>query len=145
MLLSLSLGFPDSSVDKESACSTGDPGSIPGLGRSPGEEIGYPLQHSGPENSMDYIVYGFTKSRTRLSDFHCSLSSLSLCAKYFTCIISFSLITLYGQCYSYTSCISGEIGPKRLSDMLKITWLVRCRVLRVTHGCNQAHDKNTLM
>ena len=90
MLLSLSLGFPDSSVGKDSACSTGDSSSIPGLGRSPREGIGSPLQYSGLENSMDYIVHGFTKSRTRLSDFHCSISSLSLCAKYFTCIISFS-------------------------------------------------------
>ena len=40
------LGFPDSSVGKESACNTGDPGSIPGLGRSFGEGIGYPLQCS---------------------------------------------------------------------------------------------------
>ena len=40
------LGFPDSSVDKESACNAGDPGSIPGLGRSAGEGIGYPLQYS---------------------------------------------------------------------------------------------------
>jgi len=39
-------GFPDSSVDKESACNAGDPGSIPGSGRSPGEGIGYPLQYS---------------------------------------------------------------------------------------------------
>jgi len=38
--------FPDSSADKESACNAGDPGSIPGLGRSPGEGIGYPLQYS---------------------------------------------------------------------------------------------------
>ena len=38
--------LPDSSVGKESACNTGDPGSIPGLGRSPGEGIGYPLQYS---------------------------------------------------------------------------------------------------
>ena len=36
--------FPDSSVDKESTCNAGDPGSIPGLERSPGEERGYPLQ-----------------------------------------------------------------------------------------------------
>ena len=36
-------GFPDSSVGKESTCNTGDPGSIPGSGRSPGEENGYPL------------------------------------------------------------------------------------------------------
>ena len=40
------LGFPDSSVGKESACNTGDPGSIPGSGRSAGEGIGYPLQYS---------------------------------------------------------------------------------------------------
>ena len=42
-----------SSVGKESACSAGDPGSIPGLGRSPGEENGYPLQYSSLENPMD--------------------------------------------------------------------------------------------
>ena len=46
-------GFPHSSVGKESACNAGDPGSIPGLGRSPGEGKGYPLQYSGMENSMD--------------------------------------------------------------------------------------------
>ena len=40
------LGFPDSSVGKESACNPGDPGSIPGSGRSAGEGIGYPLQYS---------------------------------------------------------------------------------------------------
>ena len=41
------VGFPDSSVGKESTCNAGDLGSIPGLGRSPGEGIGYPLQYSG--------------------------------------------------------------------------------------------------
>ena len=46
------LGFPGGSVGKESACDEGDPGSIPGLGRSPGEGKGYPLQYSGLENSM---------------------------------------------------------------------------------------------
>jgi len=40
------LGFPHSSVGKKSTYNAGDPGSIPGLGRSAGEEIGYPLQHS---------------------------------------------------------------------------------------------------
>ena len=39
-------GFLHSSVGKESTCNAGDPGSIPGLGRSPGEGIGYPLQYS---------------------------------------------------------------------------------------------------
>ena len=38
------VGFPDSSAEKESACSAGDPGSIPGSGRSAGEGVGYPLQ-----------------------------------------------------------------------------------------------------
>ena len=42
----LKWGFPDSSVGKESACNAGDPSSIPGLGRSSGEGIGYPLQYS---------------------------------------------------------------------------------------------------
>ena len=41
------LGFPDSSAGRESACTAGDPDSIPGLGRSTGEGIGYPLQYSG--------------------------------------------------------------------------------------------------
>ena len=48
----------------------GDLGSIPGLGRSPGEGSGYSFQYSGLENSMDCIVDGVTKSQTRLSDFH---------------------------------------------------------------------------
>ena len=64
------LGFPCSSAGKESSCNVGDLGSIPGLGRSPGEGKGYPLQDSGLENSMDYIIHGVTKSWTRLSDFH---------------------------------------------------------------------------
>ena len=46
-------GFPCSSAGKESICSAGDLGSIPGLGRSPGEGKGYPLQYSSLENSMD--------------------------------------------------------------------------------------------
>ena len=49
---------------KESACNAGDLGSIPGLGRSPGEGNVYPLQYSGLENSMDSIVHGVAKSRT---------------------------------------------------------------------------------
>ena len=91
-------GFLRSSAGKESACNAGDPGSIPGLGRSAREGIDYPLQYSwaslvagfdswvgkipwrreqlyplqysGLENSMDYIIHGVRKSRTRLTDFH---------------------------------------------------------------------------
>ena len=46
-------GFPGGSEVKPSACNAGDPGSIPGLGRSPGEANGNPLQYSCLENSMD--------------------------------------------------------------------------------------------
>ena len=58
-------GGPDG---KKSVCSAGDPGSLPGLGRHPGEENGYPLQYSRPENSMDRgawwaTVHGVTKSQ----------------------------------------------------------------------------------
>ena len=48
----------------------GDLDSIPGLGRSLGEENGYPLQYSGLESSTDCIVHGVAKSQTQLSNFH---------------------------------------------------------------------------
>ena len=69
-LLYMPLGFPGGSVSKESACNTGDLGSIPRLGRSPGEGNGYPCQYSGRENSMDCIVHGVAKSQTQQSDLH---------------------------------------------------------------------------
>ena len=59
-----SRGFPDSSVGKESVCNVGDLGSIPELGRSPGEGKGYPLQYSGLENSMDCVAHWVAKSWT---------------------------------------------------------------------------------
>ena len=66
--------LPGGSEDKASACNAGDLGSIPGLGRSPGEGIGNPLQYSCLENPMDRgawwaTVHGVAKSRTRLSNF----------------------------------------------------------------------------
>ena len=64
------MGFPFGSAGKESACNAGYLGSIPGLGRSPGEENGNPLEYSGLENSMDCIVPGVAKSQTRLFNLH---------------------------------------------------------------------------
>ena len=58
------LVFPGGSAGKESAYNEGDLGSIPGLGRSPGEGRSYPLQYSALENSTDSIVHGVAKSRT---------------------------------------------------------------------------------
>ena len=63
------MGFPGGLSGKEPACNGGNLGSIPRLGRSPGEGKGCPLQYSGLENSMDCIVYRVTKSRAQLS-FH---------------------------------------------------------------------------
>ena len=63
-------GFLCGSAGKESACNAGDWGSIPGLGRSPGEGKGHLLQYSGLEKSRDCIVLGVTKSWTQLSSFH---------------------------------------------------------------------------
>ena len=67
------MDFPGSSDGKASVYNAGDPGSIPGLGRSPGERNGNPVQYSWLENPMDRgawwaTVHGVAKSRTQLSD-----------------------------------------------------------------------------
>ena len=59
---SVFLCVPCGPAGKESACNAGDLGLIPGLGRSPGEGKGYPLQYSGLVNSTDCIVHGVTES-----------------------------------------------------------------------------------
>ena len=66
-------GFPGGSDGRESACNAGDPGSIPGSGRSPEEGNGYPPKYSGLENSMDRgawqaTVHWVTKTQTQLTD-----------------------------------------------------------------------------
>ena len=71
---------------KESTCSAGDLGLIPGLGRSPGEGNGYQLQFSCLENSMDCIVHGIVASQTRLSDFHFHFFFFFTFLKFFGCI-----------------------------------------------------------
>ena len=72
------LGLPCGSAGKESTCNVRDLDTIPGLGTSPGEGKGYPLQYSGLENSMDCIAHGVTNSWTWLSDFqfNCPLGFL---------------------------------------------------------------------
>ena len=69
------MSFPGGSDGKESTCNVGDPGSTSGLGRSPGEGQGNPLQYSCLENPMDrgtwrITVHGVTKSRTQMSASH---------------------------------------------------------------------------
>ena len=76
------MGFPSSLDDKASACNAGDPDSIPGLGRSPGEGNGNPLQYSCLENPMDRVawqatVYRGSQSQTQLKQL--SMHMVTLC------------------------------------------------------------------
>ena len=69
-------GFPHGSAGKEATYNAGVLGSIPRLGRSPGEGKGYAIQYSGLENSMDCIIHGVAKSQIWLSDFGLPLAQL---------------------------------------------------------------------
>ena len=70
LLTPVFLGFPCGSAGKRICLQCRRLGFYPGLGRSPGEGKGYPLQYSGLKNSMDYTVHGVTKSQTQLDNFH---------------------------------------------------------------------------
>ena len=103
---------------KVCACNVGDLGSIPGLGRSPGEGNGNPLQYSCLENPMDggawwATVHGVAKSRTRLSDFT-SHNCCTYCCAFLLWELSVSVLALgvltlnldveaqeYGQAHHY--------------------------------------------
>ena len=85
---------PRGSDGKESACNAGDLGSIPGLGRSPGEGNGNPLQYSCMGNAMDKgalwaVVHGFAKSQTWLRHTHTNKTLTCSCLFYFFFFIYF--------------------------------------------------------
>ena len=114
----------------------GNLGSIPGLGRSPGEGKSYPLQYSGLENSIDCIVcivHGIAKSQTRLSDFHFHFPQVSLILLREPCV--------FQNCFFFPSCLKhvgspGIFSPHFQSDpssfshvQLFVTqWTVACQV-----------------
>ena len=100
------LGFPGGSAGKESACDVGDLGSIPGLGRSPAEGKGYPLQYSCLENLMDggvwrATVHGVTRVRHDLATKpqpHSKHVSLGPCFRLLLLLLSrFCFVCLYGH------------------------------------------------
>ena len=95
------MGFPSGSAGKESACNVGDLASIPGLGRSPGEGKGYPLQYSGLENSMDCTAQGVKKIRTQLTDFHFHFTFISLSGYATVCLTIYLLkdILVVSKCW----------------------------------------------
>ena len=123
------MGFPGDSEVKASACNAGDLGSIPRLGRSPGEGNGNPLQYSCLENPMDgaawwAIVHGFTKSWTRLSNF----SALQYCVDFchtLTCIRRRQWhptpVLLPGKSHGWRSLVGCSPWGREESDMTE--WL----------------------
>ena len=92
-------------VKEEFTCNVGDPGSIPGLGRSPREGKGYPLQYSGLENAMDYVVHGVTESgpteQRSGDDITSSVLSLASCVP--------SLLAISFLHVSHLSILSGRV------------------------------------
>ena len=115
----LSLGFPGGSAGEESACSAGDLGSIPGLGRSPGEGKGYPLQSSGLENPMDCRAHGVAKTRTGLSDFYLHFRRSTAC--------------ITNSWRNHPRCVSLWLGqPRPLQDERLVVQSLNCVRLAVT-------------
>ena len=104
------------SAGRESACNEGDLGLIPGLERSHEEGNSFQLQYSGPENSMECIVHGVTKSWTWLSDFHFSLwkpEVYFLHMWFYLCFINKFICTIFlkkGSTFKWYKPISGEWG-----------------------------------
>ena len=117
----LTLGFPGGSEVKASACNAGDLGSIPELGRSPGEGNSNPLQYSCLENPMDggawwATVQRVAKSRTRLSDFtftfmltlhfHYLLFSEYLIFTLLTSMLQYFIMLYVCVCWVVQSCLT---------------------------------------
>ena len=121
------VAFPCSSAGKEPPCNAGDLESIPGLGRSPGEGKDYPLQHPGLEKSMDFMVHGVAKHRTRLNNFHFT-SLQSNCGDSVIMIEqeawgdSFVRVILQARILEWVA-ISFSRGSSRPRDWTHISWV----------------------
>ena len=113
---------------------------IPGLGRSAGEGIDYPLQYSGLENSMDCIVRGVTKSQTRLSDSH------------FHYLNQFAIhLELAQHCKSTIVCVSASVlfdslWPRGLYPGCSVHRILQARILEwvaipFSKGSSQSRDQ----
>ena len=102
--------FPCGSAGKESDCNAGDLGLIPGLGRSPGEGKGYPLQYSGLEKPSDYTVHGVAKSLD-VTD------RLSLHFRYFAYIRKYIISFEFHKIPEKSSFPEKNTMTQRLSDL----------------------------
>ena len=108
--------FPGGSAGKESACSVGDLGSIPGLGRSPGEGRAYSLQYSGLENSMDCMGWGRKElDTTKRLLLHFKINPEN-------CIFSYCILNYYKILNMIPCCC---LVPK--SCLFATPWTVACQ------------------
>ena len=144
------IGFPGGSDGKESACSAGDPGSIPRLERSPGEGNGNPLQYSCLQNSMDRgawwsTVHGVAKCRTQVSNFYSmTYQTLGKHVTWLHHLITIVTATLSGRFCYFPHFINEEVealkpnlpvsGKARVSTKLIY---VRCLVSACYIGAEQ--------
>ena len=129
-------GFPDSLAGKESTWNGGDLCSIPGLGRSPGEAKGYPLQYFGLENSTECIVHGVEKSRTQLSNFHFQfkIHTTAFQTSHFCSLLTPQLP------HSFTDASMDEFLVRFLSPL---PWLITCFCLTgLKWQGGKAHARN---
>ena len=100
--------FPGGSAGKESTCNWGGLGLIPGLGRSPGEGKGYPLQYSGLARSMNYTVHGVAKNQTWLSDFLITSLQASMYLWIYICMYAYTYFLFV--CLSLISFTANQLG-----------------------------------
>ena len=140
-LLQALLGSPGGSGGKESVYNVGDLDSIPGLGRSPGEGNGYPLQYSGLENSMDCIVHGVAKSRTQLSDFHlhCKPSIGTEKQRDFESL----LVLPFNEAKMKWVAKEWPDQPSCNSHSRRSSWTLWRGVLEFSKSCHTAHPSST--
>ena len=135
--------FPGGSEDKASACNAGDPGSIPGLGRSPAEGNGNLLQYSYLENPMDReawrtTVHRIAKSGTRLSDFTFFLSFFEWLISLYQLVqnIYKTSVELDNQCAKKLE-IQTVNNPENTLRRAFPSYSIRNKVLSSGSGCQE--------
>ena len=120
----------------------GDLGLVPGLGRSPGEGKGYPLQYSGLENSTDCIAHGISKSRTWMSDFHfhCDIKNIYRCVFMSLYVHTY---TSFEPCWFLRRGIWGEVCQDRISLLFNNEFLY-CQIFPfLIAACGSAYKEST--
>ena len=121
------MGFHCDSAGKESCCNMGDLGSIPGLGRSPGEGKGYPLQYSGLENSMDYIIHGVERVGHNWTTFTFTLNGLVVFPTFFSLSLNLAIRSSWsepqstpGLVFAYCYRTSPSLATKDIINLISV-------------------------